>query len=91
MVIGMGLVMVVNWFKDSDSKSKVVIFLIDGVNNIGYQFLMLVVKIVKEYNIKVYIIGVGSVGEIWVLVSRRSDGKYVLGLVRVEIDEDLFC
>ena len=34
-------------------------------------------------------LGVGSIGETRAPVSRRSDGKYVLGLVRVEIDEAL--
>ena len=87
--IGMGLATAVNRLKDSDSKSKVVILLTDGVNNTGYQSPMLAAKIAKEYNIKVYTIGVGSVGETRAPVSRRSDGKYVLGLVRVEIDEAL--
>ncbi len=87
--IGMGLATAVNRLKDSDSKSKVVILLTDGVNNTGYQSPMLAAKIAKEYNIKVYTIGVGSVGETRAPVSRRSDGKYVLGLVRVEIDEEL--
>lgn len=87
--IGMGLATAVNRLKDSDSKSKVVILLTDGVNNTGYQSPMLAAKIAKEYGIKVYTIGVGSVGETRAPVSRRSDGKYVLGLVRVEIDEAL--
>lgn len=87
--IGMGLATAVNRLKDSESKSKVVILLTDGVNNTGYQSPMLAAKIAKEYGIKVYTIGVGSVGETRAPVSRRSDGKYVLGLVRVEIDEAL--
>lgn len=87
--IGMGLATAVNRLKESETKSKVVILLTDGVNNTGYQSPMLAAKIAKEYGIKVYTIGVGSIGETRAPVSRRSDGKYVLGLVRVEIDEAL--
>jgi len=87
--IGMGLATAVNRLKESETQSKVVILLTDGVNNTGYQSPMLAAKIAKEYGIKVYTIGVGSIGETRAPVSRRSDGKYVLGLVRVEIDEAL--
>lgn len=87
--IGMGLATAVNRLKDSDSKSKVIILLTDGVNNSGYQSPMLAAKIAKEYNIKVYTIGVGSVGETRAPVSIRSDGEYIFGTVSVEIDEEL--
>ncbi|MBX2870482.1 MAG: VWA domain-containing protein [Saprospiraceae bacterium] len=87
--IGMGLATAVNRLKDSESKSKVVILLTDGVNNAGYQSPMLAAKIAKEYNVKVYTIGIGSVGETRAPVSIRGDGKYILGTVKVEIDEEL--
>ncbi|MEZ5040754.1 MAG: VWA domain-containing protein [Saprospiraceae bacterium] len=87
--IGMGLATAVNRLKESESKSKVVILLTDGVNNTGYQSPMLAAKIAKEFGIRVYTIGVGSMGETQAPISQRSDGKYVLGLVKVEIDEAL--
>lgn len=87
--IGMGLATAVNRLKDSESTSKVVILLTDGVNNTGYQSPLLAAKIAKEYGIRVYTIGVGSVGEARAPVSQRSDGKYILGSVKVEIDEEL--
>lgn len=87
--IGMGLATAVNRLKNSDSKSKVIILLTDGVNNSGYQSPMLAARIAKEYNIKVYTIGIGSNGETRAPVSIRSDGEYLFGTVNVEIDEEL--
>lgn len=87
--IGMGLATSVNRLKDSDAKSKVIILLTDGVNNAGYIKPLTAAEIAKEFNIKVYTIGVGSTGEALTPVSRRSDGRYIYGLARVEIDEEL--
>ena len=87
--IGMGLATAVNRLKESDSKSKVVILLTDGVNNAGYIKPLTASEIAREFDVKVYTIGVGSTGDALTPVSRRSDGKYIFGLARVEIDEDL--
>jgi len=87
--IGMGLASAVNRLKDSESKSKVVILLTDGVNNAGYIKPMTAAEIAQEFDIKVYTIGVGSMGQALSPVSRRSDGKYIFGMARVEIDEQL--
>ncbi len=87
--IGMGLATGVNRLKDSEAKSKVIILLTDGVNNAGYIKPLTSAEIAQEFNIKVYTIGVGSTGEALTPVSRRSDGRYIFGLARVEIDEAL--
>ena len=87
--IGMGLATAVNRLKDSESKSKVVILLTDGVNNAGYIKPLTAAEIAKEFGVRVYTIGVGSTGDALTPVSRRSDGRYIFGLARVEIDEDL--
>ncbi len=87
--IGMGLATAVNRLKESESKSKVVILLTDGVNNAGYIKPLTAAEIAREFEVKVYTIGVGSTGDALTPVSRRSDGKYIFGLARVEIDEDL--
>jgi len=87
--IGMGLATAVNRLKESEAKSKVVILLTDGVNNAGYVKPMTASEIAREFEVKVYTIGVGSTGEAYSPVSRRSDGKYIFGLARVEIDEEL--
>ncbi len=87
--IGMGLASAVNRLKDSASESKVVILLTDGVNNVGYIKPMTAAEIAKETKVKVYTIGVGTIGNAISPMSRRSDGRYVFGLTRVEIDEEL--
>lgn len=87
--IGMGLATAVNRLKDSEVKSKVVILLTDGVNNAGYIKPFTAAEIAREFDVKVYTIGVGSTGDALTPVSRRSDGKYIFGLARVEIDEAL--
>jgi len=87
--IGMGLASAVNRLKNSESKSKIVILLTDGVNNAGYIKPMTAAEIAKEIDVKTYTIGVGSMGEAISPISRRSDGRYVFGVSRVEIDEEL--
>jgi Ca-activated chloride channel family protein len=87
--IGMGLATAVNRIKDSESKSKVIILLTDGVNNAGYVKPLTAAEIAKEFDVKVYTIGVGTEGQALAPVSKTSDGRYRFGLSRVEIDEDL--
>lgn len=87
--IGMGLASAVNRLKESESESKVVILLTDGVNNAGYIKPMTAAEIARELDVRVYTIGVGSMGEAISPISRRSDGRYIFGLSRVEIDEEL--
>ncbi|MCB0606128.1 MAG: VWA domain-containing protein [Lewinellaceae bacterium] len=87
--IGMGLATAVNRLQDSKAKSKVVILLTDGVNNTGYQSPELAARMAKELGIRVYTIGVGSVGETLIPVSRSNDGRYIFDIARVEIDEQL--
>lgn len=87
--IGMGLASAVNRLKESDSESKVVILLTDGVNNAGYIKPMTAAQIADELKVRVYTIGVGSMGEAISPTSRRSDGRYYFSMARVEIDEEL--
>lgn len=87
--IGMGLASAVNRLKESTVESKVVILLTDGVNNSGYIKPMTAAEIAKEINVKVYTIGVGSRGQAVSPISRRSNGQYVFGMSRVQIDEEL--
>ncbi len=87
--IGMGLSAAVNRLKSSISKSKIIILLTDGVNNSGYIDPLTAAQIAKEFNIKIYAVGVGSMGEALTPVTRRGDGQYVFAMARVEIDEKL--
>jgi Ca-activated chloride channel family protein len=61
--IGLGLANSVNRLKESTAKSKVVILLTDGVNNAGSVPPITAAEIAKAYNIRVYTIGVGTMGQ----------------------------
>ena len=87
--IGMGLATAVNRLKSSESRSKIVILLTDGVNNAGYILPETSSAIAKEFGIKVYTIGVGSKGDALSPVRRRRDGSYLFGWASVQIDEAL--
>lgn len=87
--IGMGLATAANRLKDSKSKSKVIILLTDGVNNSGYIKPLTAAEIAKEYDMRVYTIGVGSQGAARTPVGRRDDGRFIYGMSRVKIDEKL--
>lgn len=87
--IGMGLAAAVNRLKDSQAKSKVVVLLTDGVNNAGYIRPATAAELAKQFNIKVYTIGVGSYGQALSPVRRRANGDYMFGITNVEIDEEL--
>ncbi len=87
--IGMGLATAVNRLKESKAESKVIILLTDGDNNAGYIKPLTAAEIAQEFNIRVYTIGVGTIGNALTPVSRRSDGRYIFGLTAVNIDEDL--
>lgn len=60
--IGEGLATAVNRLKSSEAKSKVIILLTDGVNNRGLVAPVTAAEIAKTYGIRVYTIGVGTMG-----------------------------
>lgn len=60
--IGMGLANAVSRLKNSKAKSKVVILLTDGSNNLGDISPMTAAQIAKSMGVRVYTIGVGTNG-----------------------------
>lgn len=58
--IGMGIGVSLNRFKNSTSKSKVVILMTDGENNSGSISPEEATKLAKEMGIKIYTIGIGA-------------------------------
>jgi len=60
--IGEGLATAVNRIKISKSKSKVIILLTDGVNNVGAIDPLTAGDIAKAFNVRVYTIGAGTQG-----------------------------
>lgn len=61
--IGDGLATAVNRLRESKAVSKVVILLTDGINNTGAIDPSTAAEIAKLYNIRVYTIGVGTIGK----------------------------
>ena len=60
--IGLGLANAVSRLKDSMAKSKVIILLTDGVNNQGESAPVTAAEIAESFNIRVYTVGVGTIG-----------------------------
>ncbi len=60
--IGMGLATAVNRLKDSEAKSKVIILLTDGSNNMGSIPPVTAAEIAKQFGIRVYTVGIGTHG-----------------------------
>lgn len=60
--IGNGLATAVARLKDSDDASKVIILLTDGVNNRGEIAPITAAELAKTYGIRVYTVGIGTIG-----------------------------
>lgn len=86
--LGDGLATAINRIKDSEAKSKVIILLTDGVNNQGSVDPMSAAEIAKMYDIRLYTIGVGSLGKA-PYPFRDQFGRVHYQNIDVEIDEPL--
>ncbi len=60
--IGLGLANAVSRLKDSEAKSRVIILLTDGENNRGEIAPITAAEIAKTFGIRVYTIGIGTIG-----------------------------
>lgn len=86
--LGDGLATAINRIKDSEAKSKVIILLTDGVNNQGSMDPLSAAEIAAMYNIRLYTIGVGSLGKA-PYPFRDQLGRVHYQNIDVEIDEPL--
>lgn len=85
--IGMGLATAVNRLKDSQTKSKVVILLTDGINNSGSIDPITATDLATQFGIRVYTIGVGTIG--MAPYPFQYGNRVVYQDVEVKIDEKL--
>jgi Ca-activated chloride channel homolog len=85
--IGLGLANAVARIKDSKAKSKVIIFISDGVNNVGEISPLTAGELAKTYGARVYCIGVGTKGKALQPVAMYAQGEYEYDYVDVDIDE----
>lgn len=86
--LGDGLATAINRIKDSEAKSKVIILLTDGVNNQGSVDPLSAAEIAKMFGIRLYTIGVGSLGKA-PYPFRDQFGRVHYQNIDVEIDEPL--
>ena len=84
--IGMGIANAVTRLKDSKAKSKVIILLTDGTNNMGDISPLTAAEIAKTYGIRVYTIGVGTNGTARYPYPVGNTVQYIN--IPVEIDEN---
>jgi len=81
--IGMGLATAVDRLRYATGKSKVVILMTDGVNNMGLIDPNTALEIAKAFKVRIYSIGIGTIGQALI---PTPTGKQ---LMNVEIDEPL--
>jgi Ca-activated chloride channel homolog len=86
--IGSGLATAVNRLRRAPDKSKVVLLLTDGENNRGLIDPRTAAATAAAYGIKVYTIGVGTIGEA-PIPTGRGLGGFRYELLPVRIDEPL--
>jgi Ca-activated chloride channel homolog len=82
--IGDGLGTAINRLRESKAKSKVIVLLSDGVNNTGYMDPISAAEIAKQFGIRVYTVGCGSMGRVFI-----NDPVIGSGFINAEIDEVL--
>lgn len=85
--VGSGLATALNRLRESEAKSKVVILLTDGVSNAGTVQPNDAALIAEQLGIRVYTIGVGTMGKALSPVARYATGQYRYDYVEVKIDE----
>lgn len=85
--IGMGIATSVNRLKESKAKSKVIILLTDGVNNRGAIDPLTATQLAQSYGIRIYTIGVGTIGQAPFPIQTQYGIRYQN--MPVEIDEDM--
>jgi Ca-activated chloride channel family protein len=85
--IGNAIANGVNRLKDSKAKSKVMILLTDGVNNAGHIDPLTAAQIAQKFGIRIYSIGVGTIGQAPYPFQTPFGIRYQM--VPVEIDENI--
>ena len=86
--IGMGLATSVERLRNSKAKTRIIILLTDGVNNSGLIDPMTALEIAKAYKIRVYTIGVGTMGSA-PYPMKDQFGNIHMQQMQVQIDEQL--
>ncbi|HEY2344100.1 MAG TPA: VWA domain-containing protein [Chthoniobacteraceae bacterium] len=86
--IGSAIALGVNRLRDQPGKSKVIVLLTDGQNNMGKIMPETAAQAARALGVKVYTIGAGVRGDAPVPVT-GSDGRQHLVMAKVDVDEDM--
>lgn len=86
--IGLGIATAANRLRDAPGRSRVMILMTDGVNNRGSIDPLTAARAASVYGIRIYTIGVGTVGMAPVPVG-RGPGGLIYEMQPVRIDEAL--
>ncbi len=87
--IGMGLATSLQRLKESESKTKVIILMTDGVNNRGIIDPATAADIAMQMGVRVYTIGIGTKGMAYTPVQMDQQGNLIFDYAEVDIDEAL--
>lgn len=86
--IGSAIATACNRLKESEAKSKVIILITDGSNNIGEIDPITAAEIAKNFNIKIYTIGAGSPDGAYYQVMDPAQGMTFVKIEEQDLDEN---
>jgi Ca-activated chloride channel family protein len=87
--IGAGIGTAVNRLRDTKAKSKVIVLLTDGGENVHTPPALEAAQAAKEFNVRVYTIGAGSKGLAPMPVYDQAGNLLGYQQIRADLDEDL--
>ncbi len=86
--IGMGISVAALHLSESSSDQKVIVLLTDGDNNAGEIQPMAAAAMAAQLGIRLYVIGIGSEGEVPFEFEHPESGKLISGIQRSTFNED---
>lgn len=85
--IGMGLSVAALHLSDSSASEKVIVLLTDGDNNAGEIQPLAAASMASQMGIRIYVIGIGSEGEVPFEFTHPETGKLITGIQRSLFNE----
>lgn len=78
----------INILKNSEAKSKIIILLSDGEDNVSTIPLNVIIKLLKKYSIKVYSVGIGASNKIMLNnISQQTNGKAYIAYSKEDLKD----
>ena len=86
---GMGIVTALNMLREVSCSDKSIVLLTDGVNNTGYLHPLLAAYMAAQLQVSLFTVSIGRPGEALTPVGKRSDGSYIMGKAKSEVNDEL--